>query len=396
MSSCGHPLGLDVPLVGVEQDVAHDLEALGHAAVLVHHEALRGARALVEIVRHAVTIGIERAADRVHLHTLRGVRALVGGVRHAVTVAVERAPVRVHLGALGGPGALVEVVRHAVTIGVERTADRVHLHALGGAGALVEVVGHAVAVAVGVEQHVLDELRHRGRVGQLGGVDEVSAVALRDHLLEQLGALRLVADLDRVDRELVAERRGQRTGRFDLLLVHVEAVADDHQRARHDRLGEVGVREVHRLVERAVAAGAVEVVDGAVERALRVRIERDGQHGLAGRAALAAPEGDERALVVKLGNGLVHAVEHRLGDVELEHLLVLVAHRQRPVADHCELVNLGDPEVGIDRAGGDCGCAVAQAPAKPTATTRINRRPILLLTISPPCSMQPTFVNTQH
>src|SRR3546814_8139620 len=52
--------------------------------------ALRRVRALVEIIRHAVTVEIGRAAIGVHRHALGRSGALVARIRHAVAIVVVR------------------------------------------------------------------------------------------------------------------------------------------------------------------------------------------------------------------------------------------------------------------------------------------------------------------
>src|SRR3546814_16683558 len=81
------------------------------------------------------------------LRALRRVRALVEIIRHAVTVEIGRAAIGVHRQALGRSGALVARIRHAVAIVVVRVGAELPAPASGCRPQLDGVLG-AWALAV--------------------------------------------------------------------------------------------------------------------------------------------------------------------------------------------------------------------------------------------------------
>ena len=121
---------------------------LDRAAARVDLEPRRGARTLIDAVRHAVVVGVARASLGVHRGALGRVLALVEPVEDAVAVGVARAAVDIDRGALRRVGALVQSVEDAVAVLILRAAVRIDRGALGRVLALVEPVEQAVAVRV--------------------------------------------------------------------------------------------------------------------------------------------------------------------------------------------------------------------------------------------------------
>src|SRR3546814_5130585 len=80
----------------------HDLEATGtergRATLGVNRNARRRARALVDAIRYAITVRIQRATLGINLHALGGSRAQIGVVRHTVAIRI--------LGSFGCAGGL--------------------------------------------------------------------------------------------------------------------------------------------------------------------------------------------------------------------------------------------------------------------------------------------------
>src|SRR3989442_1784282 len=118
-------------------------------AIPVYLRSRRRIRALVQVVRDAVVIAVQRTAECIDRRAGDGVRALVDAVGNAVVITVHRAPVRVDHGAGGRVRTLIQPVPDAVMVGVDWASGRIDLRARGGVGALVDAVVDAVAVGIG-------------------------------------------------------------------------------------------------------------------------------------------------------------------------------------------------------------------------------------------------------
>src|SRR5207247_7734588 len=141
-------LGLEGRFPGLEHHTAQDdrrplRREQNRAAGGIHPGAGGRARAAVLRVVYAVPVRVLEALapDVVHFRPGRGVGTLVQPVRAAVFVRVERATGLVDDRAGGRAGALVGAVGHAIAVGVRRTALGVAARAGRRAGALAGPAG---------------------------------------------------------------------------------------------------------------------------------------------------------------------------------------------------------------------------------------------------------------
>src|SRR5256885_8873636 len=169
--------------------------AVDRATAAVDRRPGRRIGALIRTVGNAVLVGICGATDRVYTGAGRRRRAFVDPVVYAVAVRVGRTAARVDLRAFDRIWARVEAVVDLVAVGIAGTSARVHDGARRCAWARVATVGDAVAVCVperaGADEHRQARRSHdvpcpiRAREAGLGRIDRAALEAQRQSLADE-------------------------------------------------------------------------------------------------------------------------------------------------------------------------------------------------------------------